>query len=137
LSDHCRKQTTSNRQRNHGAIYSTIPAVILPTKTTDYVGSHDGVRRHLPTLTDEEPKPLTSILTTSSGDQFSVTSWWNNQLETGIAALADLANPSDDEIGYQGFSIHTDLASYNSRKPFKIDNGGEDKSEEYGVACFW
>jgi hypothetical protein len=81
-------------------------------------------------LTDEEPKPLTSILTTSSGYRFSGTSRWNNQVETGIAALADLANRSDDEIGYQGFSIHTNLASYNSRKPFESDNGGEDKSEE-------
>jgi hypothetical protein len=51
-------------------------------------------------------------------------------VETGIAALADLANRFDDEIGYQGFSIHTNLASYNSRKPFESDNGGEDKSEE-------
>ena len=51
-------------------------------------------------------------------------------METGIAALADLANPANDEIGYQGFSIHTNLASYNSRKPFEIDNGGEDKSEK-------
>jgi len=127
-------QTTANKPPPTAAeiaaryILQSPPLSFAPKPlTTSEITAAFGVDADLPSLTDEEPKQLTSILTTSSGDQFCGTSWWNNQLETGITALADLANPSDDEIGYQGyqgFSIHTNLASYNSRKPFEVDNGG-------------
>ena len=124
-------QTTANKPPPTAAeiaaryILQSPPLSFQPKPlTTSEVSAAFGVVDNLPSLTDEEPKQLSSILTTSSGDQFCGTSWWNKQLETGIASLADLANPSDDEIGYQGYSIHTNLASYNSRKPFEIDNGG-------------
>ncbi|AET03287.2 ubiquitin carboxyl-terminal hydrolase [Medicago truncatula] len=127
-------QTTTNKPPPTAAeiaaryILQSPPLSFAPKPlSTSEVTAAFGVIDDLPSLTDEEQKPLSSILTTSSGDQFSGTSWWSNQLETGISALADLAdlaNPSDDDFGYQGYSIHTNLASYNSRKPFEIDNGG-------------